>query len=230
VDEPKIVRIGAWTVDPTLNLLENGGNTVRLEPRTMELLLYFARHPHKVLSTDQLLKELWRGRVVEDSAVYKRVTRLRKVLADDPRAPRYIQTIAKRGYRLVARVVTAAVAGVLAFAIAVVSIPVGDGSDGAEPVDPWRMSPFFLDPTAGDRPLPTSSPEAYALFVRATRDTPRSDPQAAHRLLDRAVALDPHFGAALNWQADLYAQTLVDEGPGGAPGRSTHRLATCRWR
>ena len=101
------IKIGDWTVVPPLNLLERNGETVRLEPRAMDLLVYLASASERVVSADELLKEVWQGRVFDGSIVYNKINHLRKALGDDPQQPRFIETIPKRGYRLVAPVAAA---------------------------------------------------------------------------------------------------------------------------
>ncbi len=98
------IRIGDWTVRPSLNLVERSGASVKVEPRAMDLLVYLATVPERVISADELLREVWRGRVFDGGVVYKRINQLRRVLGDDARGGRFIETIPKRGYRLVAAV------------------------------------------------------------------------------------------------------------------------------
>jgi TolB-like protein len=101
-----LIRVGDWRVEPSLNLVERDGESVRLEPRAMDLLVYFAAAPDRVMSADELLREVWRGRVFDAGVVYKKINQLRQALGDDPRGGRFIETIPKRGYRLVAPVTT----------------------------------------------------------------------------------------------------------------------------
>jgi TolB-like protein len=98
------IRIGDWTVQPSLNRVERNGASVRLEPRAMDLLVYLARAPHRVASADELLREVWRGRVFDGGVVYKKINQLRQALGDQAHGSRFIETIPKRGYRLVAAV------------------------------------------------------------------------------------------------------------------------------
>lgn len=98
------MKIGDWVITPTLNQLERDGRTLKLEPRSMELLVCLARHASDVVSTDQLIAEVWNGRVIEESGVYKQINLLRTALGDDAQRPRFIETIPKRGYRLIAPV------------------------------------------------------------------------------------------------------------------------------
>jgi TolB-like protein len=104
-DDPLMrIRIGDWTVRPSLNLIECDGRSIRLEPRAMDLLVYLATMPDGVASADELLREVWQGRVFDGNVVYKKINQLRRALGDDARASRFIETIPKRGYRLVASV------------------------------------------------------------------------------------------------------------------------------
>ena len=98
------IRVGDWAVSPTQNLLERDGQAVKLKPRTMDVLVYLADHAGEVVSTDELISTVWRGRVVGDGTVYQSINQLRQALGDSTAKAGYIETIAKRGYRLVANV------------------------------------------------------------------------------------------------------------------------------
>jgi len=98
------LRVGDWTVDAALNRLSAPGKTVKLEPKAMAVLVYLAQRPGEVVSRDTLLAAVWPGVVVSDDAVTQVVIKLRKALGDSAETPAYIQTISKRGYRLVAAV------------------------------------------------------------------------------------------------------------------------------
>jgi DNA-binding winged helix-turn-helix (wHTH) protein/TolB-like protein/Tfp pilus assembly protein PilF len=100
----KRALIGDWSVEPALDALQRGGESVRLEPKAMELLVALASRPGEVVSREELLSTVWPGVVVGDEALSQAVTKLRKALGDDVRAPTYIETISKRGYRLIAPV------------------------------------------------------------------------------------------------------------------------------
>jgi DNA-binding winged helix-turn-helix (wHTH) protein/TolB-like protein/Flp pilus assembly protein TadD len=99
-------RIGEWEVVPELNELRRGDESVRIEPKAMELLVFLAAHPGEVIGRAELLNTVWPGVVVGDEVLTQAVTKLRKALADEARTPAYIETISKRGYRLLAEVRT----------------------------------------------------------------------------------------------------------------------------
>jgi len=98
----KSFRFGQWRVDPATNTLSCGVLNRQLEPRAMDVLLYLCRHPHVVISAETLLDACWGDVSPSDNAIHKIITQLRRALDDSATEPRYIETIRKRGYRLLA--------------------------------------------------------------------------------------------------------------------------------
>ncbi|MBV6324701.1 winged helix-turn-helix domain-containing protein [Duganella violaceipulchra] len=98
------LRVGAWCVDPALGEIGRDGETVRLDQRTMRLLLCLAARPGEIVSADELLNQVWPGVIVTPDSVYQAIASLRRVLGDDPKQPGYIVTVPRQGYRLVAAV------------------------------------------------------------------------------------------------------------------------------
>ena len=96
--------IDGWQVYPDEGLLKRADVVQRLEPKVMEVLVYFASYPGKVISREELEREVWRGALVGYDAVTKTVIKLRKALQDDAKEPRCIATIPKKGYQLIAEV------------------------------------------------------------------------------------------------------------------------------
>src|SRR5688572_29619257 len=76
------LRIGAWLVTPALDQIERAGETVKLEPRTMRLLLRLSETPGEVVSGQLLLDDVWTGVVVGSQSVYQAISQLRKLLGD----------------------------------------------------------------------------------------------------------------------------------------------------
>jgi TolB-like protein/DNA-binding winged helix-turn-helix (wHTH) protein len=102
---PRTLQIGAWSVDPLTNKIVRDGETVRLEARTMRLLLCLAEHPGETVTADELMDRVWTGTIVTPDSIYQAVAYLRRLLGDDAKTPAYIATVPRRGYRLVAKVV-----------------------------------------------------------------------------------------------------------------------------
>jgi len=95
------LRIGPWTVTPALNLLERDARSVRIEPRAMDVLAFLAAHAGDVVSVEELIAAVWKGVVVGDGSVYLAIKQLRRALEEPADGVHYIETIPKRGYRLV---------------------------------------------------------------------------------------------------------------------------------
>ncbi|MGD9000321.1 MAG: winged helix-turn-helix domain-containing protein [Granulosicoccaceae bacterium] len=93
-----------WQVSPSEGLLSRGDEIVHLEPKAMEVLVYFASHPGEVITREALERDVWHGAVIGYDAVTNTVIKLRKALQDNARQPRFIATIPKRGYQLIAPV------------------------------------------------------------------------------------------------------------------------------
>ncbi|MCX7056078.1 MAG: winged helix-turn-helix domain-containing protein, partial [Proteobacteria bacterium] len=98
--------LAEWEVRPrhcTLLLRSNPPMTpIHVEPRVMGVLLCLARHAGQVVTRDEFLTEVWNGRVVSDEALSRCISLLRSSFADDSREPRFIRTVARIGYVLMA--------------------------------------------------------------------------------------------------------------------------------
>jgi TolB-like protein/DNA-binding winged helix-turn-helix (wHTH) protein/Tfp pilus assembly protein PilF len=99
-------RIAAWLIEPRLNTVSNNGTTVHLEPKVMEVLVCLARHAGEPVPKEELLHTVWPNTFVTDDVLVRSISELRRVFQDDARESRVIQTIPKRGYRLLVPVET----------------------------------------------------------------------------------------------------------------------------
>ena len=97
-------HIGAWLVQPSLNSVSRNGAAVRLESKVMAVLVCLARQAGSPLSKEELLTAVWPDTFVSEDALKRCISELRRVFEDDAREPRVIETIPKRGYRLIAPV------------------------------------------------------------------------------------------------------------------------------
>jgi transcriptional activator of cad operon len=101
---PSTLRIGDWRVNPASGEIARSGEPTRVEVRTMRLLLCLAEHAGQVVSIDDLLSHVWPEVTVSPDSVYQAVASLRRLLGDDPKQPKYIETVPRLGYRMVATV------------------------------------------------------------------------------------------------------------------------------
>ena len=75
---------------------------VRLEPKVMQVLVCLAEHQGELVTKEQLIRAVWADTFVTDDVLTRCISELRKALNDDPKQPRFIETIPKSGYRLIA--------------------------------------------------------------------------------------------------------------------------------
>jgi TolB-like protein/DNA-binding winged helix-turn-helix (wHTH) protein/Tfp pilus assembly protein PilF len=97
-------QVGRWLVQPKLNTISGNGKTVHLEPKAMQVLVYLAEHAGDVMAKERIIQAVWADTFVTDDVLTRSISELRKAFEDDPHEPRFIQTIPKGGYRLIAPV------------------------------------------------------------------------------------------------------------------------------
>ena len=102
MENPQTLIIDGWRIDAEINRISRDGVEVKLEPRSMELLLFLAERPGQVVTRAEIEEQVWRGRVVGYEAVSGSVGKIRKAFGDTGREHRIIETIPKSGYRLIA--------------------------------------------------------------------------------------------------------------------------------
>lgn len=102
-------RLGTILVQPSLHRVEGPRGSVRVQPKAMHVLLALAGAGGKVLSRDDIIRQVWGVEYATDDLLSRAISDLRRALGDDPKAPRFIETIPTVGYRLVASTAPAAV-------------------------------------------------------------------------------------------------------------------------
>ena len=107
MDLQREFRVGEWRVQPLRGSLSGPEDVRRLTPKAMDVLFSLAQWPGEVVARELLLRRVWGERAVTDEPLTRCIAELRRQLGDERAAPRYIETIPKRGYRLVAKVETA---------------------------------------------------------------------------------------------------------------------------
>ena len=101
---PRDFRVGDWLVQPSLDRISCAGRIVHLRPKLMDVLVHLAEHAGEVLPKDDIIAAVWEQKFLAESVLTRSITELRQALGDDMENPRYIETITKRGYRLLAQV------------------------------------------------------------------------------------------------------------------------------
>jgi adenylate cyclase len=97
-------RVRDWRVEPQLNTIADGTRTLHLEPKVMRVLVYLAEHGEEVVAKERVIHAVWPDTFVTDDVLTDAISELRRAFGDDAREPRFIQTVPKGGYRLIAPV------------------------------------------------------------------------------------------------------------------------------
>jgi len=98
--ESRCFFLGDYLIDGQLNLICRGKEEVLVNPRSMAVLKLLAAQPGDVISANTLLEEVWPGNHFDPNSVYKAIRELREALGDTAQHPSVIQTLPRRGYRL----------------------------------------------------------------------------------------------------------------------------------
>ncbi len=117
-------------MQPRLNRLVLGDGCVKIRPGLMDVLSFLAEHHGEVVSKDTIIAAVWAKPFLAESVLSRSVAELRRALGDDAGRPRFIETITKRGYRLIAPVELI-------------------GAPPSEPVVPERSEPTQKPPPPG---------------------------------------------------------------------------------
>ena len=103
-DKEEPFRLGPWLVQPSRNTISDGESETRLHPKAMEVLVALAERSPNVFPRDELIGHVWRDAFVGEEALTGNIGELRKAFGDDAKHPRFIETVPKRGYRLMVAV------------------------------------------------------------------------------------------------------------------------------
>lgn len=102
MDNNRGFRLGPWAVSPLTGEIESEGRIVHLEPKVMEVLVALAGQSETLVLRDDLLNQVWGPRAaISDEPLTRCIAQLRQALGDSSRDPKFIQTVPKRGYRLI---------------------------------------------------------------------------------------------------------------------------------
>ena len=133
---PARFRVGEFEVFPDSHELAGPAGVQRIRPLIMAVLLRLAAEPGQVVTRERLLADVWPRRMVNDEVLSRAIAELRTALGDDARQARYIETLPKAGYRLVAAVEP------VGAALATVEVPIA--ARKVAPAVPGRTHPAFV--------------------------------------------------------------------------------------
>lgn len=141
-------QIAEYTIDTSQYRISNGDAVIAAEPKVFDLLVYLIRHRDRVLSREELFREVWDGREVSDATLSNHVKSARKILGDSGELQKTILTIRGRGYQFIAPVTL---------------IPEATGQDKAQEPQPATAS--VTNPVVRAWRLPLSIAGVLVLLV-----------------------------------------------------------------
>ena len=106
LDAPVRLRFGVFELDLRAGELRKHGLRVRLQEQPLQILTMLLEHPGDVITRDELKKKLWPADtfVDFDHGLNKAISKIREALGDSADSPRFVETVARRGYRFLAEV------------------------------------------------------------------------------------------------------------------------------
>src|ERR1700744_6124232 len=93
---------GSFRLDPGDPCLLGGETRLAVTPKVFAVLRYLIDHPGRLVTQEELLEAVWPETYAQPEILRKYILELRKALGDDPKTPRFIETLPKRGYRFLA--------------------------------------------------------------------------------------------------------------------------------
>jgi TolB-like protein/DNA-binding winged helix-turn-helix (wHTH) protein len=101
-------RFSDFEIDLSQHELRQGGLSVHIEPQVFDLIVHLVRNHDRVVSKDELIDTVWKGRIISEAAFSSRINGARRVLGDNGTDQLFIRTLHRRGFRFVGDVQTAA--------------------------------------------------------------------------------------------------------------------------
>lgn len=100
------IQFGDCEIDVAGFALRRDGEARDVEPQVLELLLYLARNPDRLITRDDLIQQVWHGRIVSDTTITSRIKSARQAIGDDGTQQKFIRTVHGRGVRFIGAVKT----------------------------------------------------------------------------------------------------------------------------
>ena len=211
---PKTIKIGDCELDVPSGIVADGDRSTRLDPKSVDVALYFAEHPDQLVTHDQLLEAVWPNKVITESQLSKRITEIRQALGDNQKPYRYIETLPKRGYRLVCQCEIVEQSAVIAN-----SLTAGNASDSALHNDESRArqqwwSSRSVARAAATRPILSTAIAmlviALGYFVYTSRATQETVLDAV-AVTEKSVAVLPFVDLSPDHSEQWYSDGLTEE-------------------
>src|SRR5262245_44080297 len=98
-------RVGTCLIDPRAYEVRREGTRVAVEPQVFDLLILLIENRDRVVTKDDIVERVWKGRIVSEATLNSRIKAVRQVLGDNGSVQKLVRTVHGRGYRFVGEVV-----------------------------------------------------------------------------------------------------------------------------
>lgn len=229
-------RLGDWIVEPDLNRIRSADGETAVEPRLMRLLTYLAACAGRPALKEDILDAVWSGVSATEESLSQAIFKLRRLLGDDPEKPQYIETIRKKGYRLLVAAEPVEerrpnhagwyVAAAAAAVVAIIAIMMGSRSQQELPVVNMLAGQPVTSRPGRERDPAISADGRYLVYTAAADDGSQQaylhgmrrgtqDRQLTRHGDNRAATFFPAGDsiAMLRWNNDdcaVISMTLID--------------------
>lgn len=194
-------KLGDWRVEPQTSSLFRGTHRTNVEPKVMDLLVLLAIEPGRVYSRADIESVLWPELVVGEDSLARAVSKLRRALGDTANSSKYIETIPKRGYRLIADVVKPTATkfywAKIALGVIIIAVIFSLGLRYQQ-----TTTKLNNEPVTENSKLTGRADNLYMQFTRA-------DNEAAISLYQRVISDDPNYAPAQAGLANALVQRVV---------------------
>lgn len=224
------LTVGRWRVDPAADTLALDGRVVKLEPRTMRLLVALAERPGEVCIGQELLARVWPRVVVTDQSLYQAIGELRSALKADTVSGEFIATVPRKGYRLVAPVQR------LPAAIAAPADVTPTAAERTVAVLPFRdlglpaKLSFLPETFLGDLVLELSRQPGLTTIARGTMLSYRGLAVSPRRIADELKVRYVVDGAIAHWDERVSISCdLIDASSGAVLASESIDASAAHW-
>ncbi|HZT34817.1 MAG TPA: winged helix-turn-helix domain-containing protein, partial [Nitrososphaera sp.] len=104
--EERRLQFGPFQLDVANEQLWREQELIALRPKTFAILRYLAEHPGRLVPKDEILRAVWGETLVSEEGLRDYLREIRQALGDNAKAPRFIETVYRRGYRFIGNVLS----------------------------------------------------------------------------------------------------------------------------
>jgi len=202
-----LLCFGVFELDLRAGELRKHGLRIRLQEQPFQILAMLLEHPGEIVTREELQKELWPADtfVDFDHGLNKAVSKIREALSDSAESPRFVETVARRGYRFLAEVKVVDTVPVRSSELATLPHPPADAGNGGDLARKLAIPKLILS-------SPTSKMSAFVLLLLVTSLSAwmlHSWKRPSHVI--RSLAVLPLESLSSDASQDYFADGMTDE-------------------